>query len=119
MPDLDEVWRNRNIKAPGQNPLFTRHAEEVLANSFDKAVIEAKIKPEDVRGVLKIHQSNPSGVCRKCIQGLDNDIVKPAVLKQLSLKYPNLRIEVTSEVLPNAKVSGKSNFVIMNGKYIQ
>ena len=41
LPDLDEVWRNRNIKAPGQNPLFTRHAEEVLANSFDKAVIEA------------------------------------------------------------------------------
>ena len=119
LPDLDEVWRNRNIKAPGQNPLFTRHAEEVLANSFDKAVIEAKIKPEDVRGVLKIHQSNPSGVCRKCIQGLDNDIVKPDVLKQLSLKYPNLRIEVTSEVLPNVKVSGKSNFVIMNGKYIQ
>ena len=119
LPDLDEVWRNRNIKAPGQNPLFTRHAEEVLAHSFDKAVIEAKIKPEDVRGVLKIHQSNPSGVCRKCIQGLDNDIVKPGVLKQLSLKYPNLRIEVTSEVLPNVKVSGKSNFVIMNGKYIQ
>ena len=119
LPDLDEVWRNRNIKAPGQNPLFTSHAEEVLANSFDKAVIEAKIKPEDVRGVLKIHQSNPSGVCRKCIQGLDNDIVKPGVLKQLSLKYPNLRIEVTSEVLPNVKVSGKSNFVIMNGKYIQ
>ena len=119
LPDLDEVWRNRNIKAPGQNPLFTRHAEEVLANSFDKAVIEAKIKPEDVRGVLKIHQSNPSGVCRKCIQGLDNDIVKPGVLKQQSLKYPNLRIEVTSEVLPNVKVSGKSNFVIMNGKYIQ
>ena len=82
LPDLDEVWRNRNIKAPGQNPLFT-------------------------------------GVCRKCIQGLDNDIVKPGVLKQLSLKYPNLRIEVTSEVLPNVKVSGKSNFVIMNGKYIQ
>ena len=99
-----------------RNPLFTRHAEEVLANSFDKAVIEAKIKPEDVRGVLKIHQSNPSGVCRKCIQGLD---IKPGVLKQLSLKYPNLRIEVTSEVLPNVKVSGKSNFVIMNGKYIQ
>ena len=119
LPDLDEVWRNRNIKAPGQNPLFTRHAEEVLANSFDKAVIEAKIKPEDVRGVLKIHQSNPSGVCRECIQGLDNDIVKPGVLKQLSLTYPNLRIEVTSEVLPNVKVSGKSNFVIMNGKYIQ
>lgn len=81
-------------------------------------VQSADTKPEDVRGG-EIHQSNPSGVCRKCIQGLDNNIVKPGVLKQLSLKYPNLRIEVTSEVLPNVKVSGKSNFVMMNGKYIQ
>ena len=82
-------------------------------------VQSADTKPEDVRRGVKIHQSNPSGVCRKCIQGLDNDIVKPGVLKQLSLKYPNLRIEVTPEVLPNVNVSGKSNFVMMNGKYIQ
>ena len=46
-------------------------------------------------------------------------ILSNQVLKQLSLKYPNLRIEVTPEVLPNVKVSGKSNFVMMNGKYIQ
>ncbi len=119
LADLDEIWPERNIKSPGNNPLFTRHAEEVLANDFDRAVIEAGIKPQDVSGILKIHQSNPTGVCRKCIQGLANDNVSPGVLKQLSLKYPNLRIEVTSETLPDVKVTGKSNFVIQNGKYIE
>lgn len=119
LPDLDEIWAARNIKAPGNNPLFTRHAEEVLANDFDRAVIEAGINPQDVSGVLKIHQSNPTGVCTKCIQGLANDNVKPGVLKQLSLKYPNLRIEVSSEILPDVKVTGKSNFVIQNGKYVE
>ena len=119
LPDLDEIWAERNIKSPGNNPLFTRHAEEALANDFDRAVIKAGINPQDVSGVLKIHQSNPTGVCRKCIQGLANDNVSPGVLKQLSLKYPNLRIEVTSEILPDVKVTGKSNFVIQNGQYVE
>ena len=79
LPDLDEIWVERNIKSPGNNPLFTRHAEEALAN----------------------------------------DNVSPGVLKQLSLKYPNLRIEVTSEILPDVKVIGKSNFVIQNGQYVE
>jgi hypothetical protein len=79
LPDLDEIWAERNIKSPGNNPLFTRHAEEALAN----------------------------------------DNVSPGVLKQLSLKYPNLRIEVTSEILPDVKVTGKSNFVIQNGQYVE
>ena len=79
LPDLDEICVERNIKSPGNNPLFTRHAEEALAN----------------------------------------DNVSPGVLKQLSLKYPNLRIEVTSEILPDVKVIGKSNFVIQNGQYVE
>lgn len=53
------------------------------------------------------------------IQGLENDNVSFGVLKQLSLKYPNLHIEVTSEILPDVKVTGKSNFVIQNGRYIE
>ena len=119
LPDLDEIWAGRNIKSPGNNPLFTRHAEEVLANDFDRAVMEAGTNPLDVNGVLKIHQSNPSGVCRKCIQGLANDNVSPGVLKQLSLKYPNLRIEITSELIPGVKVTGKSDFIIQNGHYVE
>ena len=80
-------------------------------------IIDAGISPNNVNGILKIHQSNPTGVCRKCIQGLANDNVSPGVLKQLSLKYPNLRIEVISEVIPDVKVTGKSSFVIQNGKH--
>lgn len=30
----------------------------------------------------------------------------------ISVKYPNLRIELSSETLPDIKVTGKSNFVI-------
>ncbi|MEC3620104.1 T7SS effector LXG polymorphic toxin [Bacillus subtilis] len=119
LPDLDEVMPNRNIKAPGNNPLFTRHAEEGVLNEFDSAVIKAGIKPEDVTGTLRLHQSNPSGVCRKCYQGLANDKVPPGVLKQLSLKYPNLKIEVTSEVDESIKVTGRLNLMIRNGKYIE
>lgn len=33
--------------------------------------------------------------------------------------HPNLRIEVTSEILPDVKVTGKSNFVIQNGQYVE
>ncbi|KIO61055.1 hypothetical protein B4065_3394 [Caldibacillus thermoamylovorans] len=43
--------------------MFTRHAEEIVLNEFDSSVIKAGIKPEDVSGTLKLHQSNPSGVC--------------------------------------------------------
>ena len=118
LPDLDEVMPNRNIKAPGNNPLFTRHAEEGVLNEFDSAVIKAGIKPEDVAGTLKLHQSNPSGVCRKCYQGLANDKVPPGVLKQLSLKYPNLKIAVTSEIDESIKVTGRLNLIIKNGKYV-
>lgn len=118
LPDLDEIMPNRNIKAPGNNPLFTRHAEEGVLNELDSAVIKAGIKPEDVAGTLKLHQSNPSGVCRKCYQGLANDKVPPGVLKQLSLKYPNLKIEVTSEINESIKVTGRLNLMIKNGKYI-
>lgn len=93
LPDLDEIWENRNIKYPG-------------------------INPSDVTGVLKIHQSNPTGVCRKCYQGLANNKVKPGILKQLSLKYPNLRIEVTSEIVPGVEVTGRSELIIQNGQYV-
>lgn len=64
LPDLDEVMPDRNSKVPGNNPLFTRHAEEGVLNEFDSAVIKARLKPEDVAGTLKLHQSNPSDFTR-------------------------------------------------------
>lgn len=111
LPDIDEIWSGRNIKSPSKNPLFTRHAEEVVINKFDRLVMEAGIDSQDISGILKIHQSNPTGVCKKCIQGLANKNVSPGIFKQLSLKYPNLRIEVTSEILSDVKVTGRSNFI--------
>jgi len=39
-------------------------------------------------------------------------------LKQLSLKYPNLRIEVTSEIVPGVEVTGRSELIIQNGQYV-
>ncbi len=119
LKDLDEINPNREIKYPGQNYLFKKHAEEDIANEFIKAVEKANILPENVIGILKIHQSNPTGVCRKCIQGLKNNSVSPGILKQLSQKYPHLRIEVTSETLPNIKVTGRSTVIIQNGTYIE
>ncbi len=119
LKDLDEINPNREIKYPGQNYLFKKHAEEDIANEFIKAIEKANILPENVIGILKIHQSNPTGVCRKCIQGLKNNSVSPGVLKQLSQKYPHLRIEVTSETLPNIKVTGRSTVIIQNGTYIE
>ena len=118
MPDLDIEMPNRAIKAPGDNPLFTRHAEEVIANKFDIAVQKAGLSPQDVNGTLRIHQSNPSGVCKKCIQGLTNDSVKPGILKQLSQKYPELIIKITSETDSSIKVTGRLKIIIKNGRYL-
>lgn len=118
MLDLDTEMPGRSIKAPSNNPLFTRHAEEVVANKSDTAVQESGIPAEDVSGTLSIHRSNPSGVCKKCIQGLNNNSVQPGVLKQLSLKYPNLIIKVTSELNADVKVTGRSELIIKNGEYV-
>lgn len=119
LPDLDEAMPNRNIKAPSNNPLFTRHAEEGVLNEFDAAVMQKGLNPEEVKGTLRLHQSNPSGVCRKCYQGLANDKVPAGVLKQLSQRYPNLTIIVTSETNEAVKVTGRLELNIRNGKYIE
>lgn len=119
LPDLDEAMPNRNIKAPSNNPLFTRHAEEGVLNEFDAAVMQKGLNPEEVTGTLRLHQSNPSGVCRKCYQGLANDKVPAGVLKQLSQRYPNLTIIVTSETNEAVKVTGRLELNIRNGKYIE
>jgi len=119
LPDLDVAMPNRNIKAPSNNPLFTRHAEEGVLNEFDAAVMQKGLNPEEVTGTLRLHQSNPSGVCRKCYQGLANDKVPAGVLKQLSQRYPNLTIIVTSETNEAVKVTGRLELNIRNGKYIE
>jgi len=49
---------------------------------------------------------------------LGNPKKDPGIIKQLSLKYPNLIIEVTSEIKEGAKVNGRLTFKVKNGVYI-
>ncbi|MDA4896576.1 hypothetical protein PFZ55_58010, partial [Streptomyces sp. MS2A] len=74
--------------------------------------------PAEITGTLKIHQSNPKGVCPTCIQGLNNPNVPAGVFKQFSEMFPNLTIEVTSETIQGIKPNGRLNLVIKNGEYI-
>ncbi len=118
LPNYDVSNPNRAIKSSGKIPSATRHAEEVVANEFVEAVEKVGIESKDVVGMLRIHQSNPSGVCPTCLSGLGNPDKASGVIKQLSLKYPNLTIEVTSEVVEGAKVNGRLTFKVKNGVYI-
>ncbi|MRX74028.1 hypothetical protein GJU40_18050 [Bacillus lacus] len=47
---------------------------------------------------------------------IENTVLKD--LKQLSLKYPNLKIAVTSEIDESIKLTGRLNLIIKNGKYV-
>lgn len=118
LPDLDVSNPNRPIKSSGKIPSATRHAEEGVANQFVESVEKAGIQPDDVVGTLRLHQSNPSGVCPTCLSGLGNPKKAPGVIKQLSLKYPNLVVEVTSQTVEGAKVNGRLEFKVKNGVYI-
>jgi hypothetical protein len=109
LADLDEIMPERPVKAPRQSPQFTKHAEEGVINEFILSIEKAGLSPEEVNGTLAIHQSNPKGVCTACLQGITNPKVKPGIFMQLSQKYPNLTIVVTSEVQEGVKVAGKLN----------
>lgn len=107
---------NREIQSPRKNALFTRHAEEEIANQFVKSVSKAGLKPDEVIGTLRLHQSNPTGVCTACFQGINNPNVAPGILKQLSQKYPSLIIYVSSEGI---EINNRMNFIIKNGKLVE
>ena len=118
LPDLDEAFPDREVKSSGKIPSATRHAEENVANDFIDAIKETGLNPEDVVGTLKIHQSNPKGVCPTCLSGLGNPEKPSGIIKQLSEMFPGLRIEVTSEVVEGIKVNGRLQFIVENGTYI-
>lgn len=118
LPDLDKIMPDRPIQAPRKSPQFTRHAEEGVINDFIGAVEKAGLKSEEVTGTLYLHQSNIKGVCTACIQGITNPNVKPGIFMQLSQKYPNLIIKVTSEIEEGVKLAGKLSFTLKGGKLI-
>ncbi|MBC1512597.1 hypothetical protein HCB69_12625 [Listeria booriae] len=117
--DLDELSPNRPIQAPRKSPQFTRHAEEGVINDFIATVEKNGLSSDEVVGTLAIHQSNPKGVCTACIQGITNPKVKPGIFMQLSQKYPNLIIKVTTEMQEGIKAAGKFDFILSGGKLIE
>ncbi|MCC3164840.1 hypothetical protein [Streptococcus sanguinis] len=118
LPDLDDAFPDREVRSSGKISSATRHAEENVANNFIEAIKEAELNAEDVTGTLKIHQSNPKGVCPTCLSGLGNPAKPSGVIKQLSEMFPKLRIEVTSEIVEGVKVNGRLQFVVENGLYV-
>jgi hypothetical protein len=109
---------SRPIKSPNPNPLFSGHAEEVLANDFVTAVERANIRSADVKGDLWIHISNPAGVCNICAQGLrPGSTVPPGVVRQLSEKYPNLTIRFTAE--GGAARPNLPELAVRNGRIVE
>ncbi|MFU2164677.1 pre-toxin TG domain-containing protein [Streptococcus pluranimalium] len=118
LPDLDEVMPDREIKSSGKVPSATRHAEEDIANKFVEAVNKLGLNPEDIEGTLRLHQSNPKGVCPTCLSGLGNPDKSSGVIKQLSEMYPKLEIKVTSEVIDGVKPNGRAEFIVKNGIYV-
>ena len=115
LPDLDDAFPDREIKSPRKNAFFTRHAEENVIQDFVRSVEELGLPDDEIEGVFKLHQSNSSGVCGACKQGLTNPNVSPGILKQFSEKFPNLTIEVTTE---SAEIGSKLNFIIKNGQIL-
>jgi hypothetical protein len=57
---------------------------------------KAGVKPTDLKGkTLELHIEQT--VCTICRAGLPGTDVAPGVLRQFSLKYPDLTIKVTAE----------------------
>jgi len=98
------------IAAPHKNPLFTRHAEEGLANQLVRAVEDKGLTAADLDGrTLDILVSQP--VCSACKAGLADPNASSGVLKQLSQRYPGLTIRVG--------VDGSSEgLTVLNGQVI-
>lgn len=106
------------VASPSAFAAARAHAEEDIANQFVRAFDQAGLTQADVAGrTLRMHISNPTGVCNTCRQGLASD--KPAgVIKQLSERYPDLDIRVTVETQPGARLVGPSDFTVRNGQYV-
>lgn len=119
--DNDPEYVNRSIKAPysPESQSFTRHAEEDLMAHFEKKIEERGLKPEEIEGTLFIHQSNYNGVCSACTAGLPtiSNSTNKGIFMQLTEKYPNLKIVVTSDTRYGVpRGTGTLYFTLLNGK---
>ncbi|MDQ0861807.1 ribonuclease YeeF family protein [Bacillus sp. V2I10] len=123
LPSLDELYPNREIKAPYNRAIrghaqFMDHAEEGTIAEFEDAVKKAGLKPEDVKGTLYINQSNPNGICNKCTKGLFDSVPddERGIFKQLTDMFPNLKIDVSTEIDPSLPYPRDTlSFEVING----
>ncbi|MGG1849287.1 hypothetical protein ABDI32_18270 [Bacillus wiedmannii] len=123
LPSLDEMYPNREIKAPYSrerrgHAQFMDYAEEGVIAEFEDAVKKAGLKPEGVKGTLYMHQSNPNGICNKCTKGLFDSVPddKRGIFKKLTEMYPNLKIKVSTEIDPSLQYPRDTlSFEVING----
>jgi hypothetical protein len=117
----DPVLRNRDIRAPfPEKSQSARHAEEELVNRFHNQVKLLGLDPKKITGTFYVRQSNPGGVCSKCLTGVgrpDVPLTETGVIVQLSRMYPNLDIRVDTNE-PSAKPHGRQSFTMRNGRYV-
>ncbi len=90
------------FQSPNPSPRFQDHAEEDIANQIDKDIQSKGITPAQLEGkTVQIYVDQR--VCNICRQGFDSPGVPDGVLKQMSEKYPGLRIEIravgTNEII--------------------
>lgn len=85
-----------HVQSPRSNLQFVEHAEQDVINHFIEAVESRGLQAADLEGhALRMHISEPTGVCSACSQGIGRTITEPGVLLQLSNRYPGLTIVVT------------------------
>ena len=96
--DNDPLLSSSDIQSP-QNFLsqYKNHAEGGVLAQLDVAISRADIDA-DVEGTVAMIQSNRTGVCPICKSGLGTDPdAAIGVIKQFSLKYPNLTIIIKTD----------------------
>ncbi|MBP0593945.1 hypothetical protein J8I87_30565 [Paraburkholderia sp. LEh10] len=84
-----------HINAPRENAAFRDHAEQDVANAFIDAMDSLPHKPHTDGEWLRIIVSQRP--CSPCVQGLNERLVAPGVLGQLSRLYPGLTVVVAWE----------------------
>jgi len=92
--NLGEVTRG-DIKSPAKISKGRNHAEEELGNTIAKAIDSSNLTNNDLVGKT-IYMHIETMPCSTCKSGLASDKAA-GVLKQLSERYPQLRIIVTAE----------------------
>jgi hypothetical protein len=80
-----------HLQAPRVNHQFVDHAEQDVGNAFLDTVTGARARVRPYHW-LRIYLTKASGPCSACTQGLDNRLVAPGVLGQLTQRFPDLTV---------------------------